>query len=337
MPRHLTNDPAAPEHDSFLDIVANIVGILIILVMVVGVRAKNAPVVASIPADTHRADTELERELAVEQSLRSDVLQMANQVRAIRQEAIVRHRHRAELAARTAAWQQKIQSHTDQLDSESRENFALERTLSAAQSELQQLRHERDQTQNAKVDPILVECYPTPLSKTVHGHEVHFRLRGQRIMHIPVDELLERFKADARRQAHKLLNAAELTDTVGPIGGFRLRYTLERYDVPLELHLETGRGGSYARLRRWTMIPVRSQLGETVEEALAEGSRFREVLSSLRPGRTTVTIWTYPDSFASFRQLKKELYRLGFPTASRPLPYGVPISGSPHGSRSAAE
>ena len=40
-------EDAASGHDSFLDIVANIVGILIILVMVVGVRARNAPVQAS--------------------------------------------------------------------------------------------------------------------------------------------------------------------------------------------------------------------------------------------------------------------------------------------------
>ena len=37
------NEPDAMDHDSFLDIVANIVGILIILVMVVSVRARDAP------------------------------------------------------------------------------------------------------------------------------------------------------------------------------------------------------------------------------------------------------------------------------------------------------
>ena len=38
MPRSARNDTESPGHDSFLDIVANMVGILIILVMVVGVR-----------------------------------------------------------------------------------------------------------------------------------------------------------------------------------------------------------------------------------------------------------------------------------------------------------
>ena len=37
----MRHEDSTPGHDSFLDIVSNIVGILIILVMVTGVRAKN--------------------------------------------------------------------------------------------------------------------------------------------------------------------------------------------------------------------------------------------------------------------------------------------------------
>lgn len=41
MTRRSPRENDQPGHDSFLDIVSNIVGILIILVMVTGVRAKN--------------------------------------------------------------------------------------------------------------------------------------------------------------------------------------------------------------------------------------------------------------------------------------------------------
>ena len=71
--------------------------------------------------------------------------------------------------------------------------------------------------------------------------------------------------------------------------------------------------------------------------ALRPSSRFRTALSGFHPARATVTIWTYPDSFAEFRRLKKELYQLGFATAARPLPHDVPIGGSPQGTKSAAE
>ena len=84
-------------------------------------------------------------------------------------------------------------------------------------------------------------------------------------------------------------------------------------------------------------VLVHSTNHYTVEQALADGSQFRRVLSGFRPSKTTITIWTYPDSFAEFRRLKQQLYQLGFPTAARPLPDGVPIGGSPHGTKSAAE
>jgi hypothetical protein len=149
-----------------------------------------------------------------------------------------------------------------------------------------------------------------------------------------LESLVERLKQSAERQKHKLLKLPEFTDTVGPLGGFRLRYTFERHDVTAETGMLSG---SYARLRRWTLIPISGQLGEPVDLALDEGSEFLQVVSKLRPGRSSITIWTYQDSFASFRRIKKELYRLGFSVAARPLPLGIPISGSPQGSKSAAQ
>ncbi len=71
--------------------------------------------------------------------------------------------------------------------------------------------------------------------------------------------------------------------------------------------------------------------------ALEQGSDFRRSLAKILPGRTTITIWVYPDGFDAFRQIRKELYRLGYTIAARPLPPGASISGSPEGSKSAAQ
>jgi hypothetical protein len=151
-----------------------------------------------------------------------------------------------------------------------------------------------------------------------------------------LDRLLERFKADVRRQMYKLMDLPELTDTVGPEGGFRLRYTMERRDVSVETQVRTGQG-AYVQLKQYTLIPTSSELGEPIQTALAEGSEFGQRLAGLRPGKTTITVWVYPDSFAAFRQLRKDLYGRGFAVAGRPLPDGVPIGGSPGGTKSAAE
>ena len=74
-----------------------------------------------------------------------------------------------------------------------------------------------------------------------------------------------------------------------------------------------------------------------MREALKEGSQFRQVLATLRPKQTVVTVWTYPDSFGDFRVLKSWLFDRGYASAARPLPFDQPISGSPEGSRSSAQ
>jgi hypothetical protein len=332
-----TQDHAdAPGHDSFLDIVANMVGILIILVMVMGVRVKNAPRVA-IPGDGEQMTSELAEDQATEQSLRDEVLRAAAEIRDLQQETLVQRRRRDTLAVLELALEQKIQASREEMDAETQELFDLRRSLPQSKLQLEQLDLQRTQAENTQPETIVVESYPTPLSQTVSGREAHFQLSGGRIALIPLEPLLAQLKQNAQRQKHKLLELPEFTDTVGPLGGFRFRYTFERYDVSTETAVLTGRSGSYARLRRWTLIPVSSQLGEPVDLALAEDSEFRQAVAKLRPGRTAITIWTYQDSFGSFRRLKKELYKMGFSVAARPLPLGVPISGSREGSRSAAQ
>ena len=338
MPRSLPQDPTAAGHDSFLDVVANIVGILIILVMVVGVRAKNAPVLAVARDESYEKQVdELEREMAVEQSLRRDVLEAEDQIEKLQEASLAKHEHRQRLAMMVSAWQKKMASRREKMDAQSRQDFDLRQDVAKMEDALARLEQRRADLAAVQNAPVLIESYPTPLSRAVDGPEAHFQLRGGRVAFVPLNDLIREFKEDARHKAYRLRNQPEMTETIGPIGGFRLRYTLQRYEVPMHIWEETGRGGSYVRLKRWTLIPQSFQLGETAEAALAEGSEFRRALSQFDPRRATVTVWTYPDSYAAFRLLKKELFRLGYPTAARPLPEGHPISGSPDGTKSSAQ
>jgi hypothetical protein len=323
-------------HDSFLDIVANMVGILIILVMVMGMRVKNAPLAAISDRDSRLA-TELQGDLATEEAYRGQTLAAAEETGRLQRETLLQRGKRDALAVMASALEQGIQARRKRMDAETQELFDLGRSLAQSRLELEDLERERAEVENTRPEAILVESYPTPLSRTVSDGEVHFQLSGGRIVLIPLEQLVQQLRQNAERQKYKLLDAPELTDTIGPLSGFRLRYTLERHDVSAETAMLTGRSGSYARLERWTLVPVSSQLGEPVDEALAEGSEFRQAVAKLRPGRETITVWTYQDSFASFRRIKKALYELGFSVAARPLPLGVPISGSPEGSKSAAE
>jgi hypothetical protein len=152
-----------------------------------------------------------------------------------------------------------------------------------------------------------------------------------------MDAFARSFQADARRNIEKLRDQPELTETMEADSGFRIRYTLERHEVTPEENGRTGRTGAYVRVKVVEFLPISDDIGEPVEEALADGSQFHMILSERSTRDATVTVWVYPDSFEVFRNVKKELYRLGFPVAARPLPDGVPIGASPEGSKSTAE
>ena len=333
----VVEDTATAGHDSFLDIVANIVGILIILVMVAGVRVKNFSLDTAEPDEMIvQAEQALRDDRALVDSVRDDVFKVSDQLEQVEKETRLRQIERDRLAVAVQAGRHNLQARRDQLDKTSQVGFDLSRSVAEAGLELDRIERRRLQLETAPAGPTLVKSYPTPLSKTVDEDETHLQLRGERVVHIPLDRLVEEFKDDARRKIYKLKDLPEFTDTVGPEGGFRLRYSMERKTVNPELAVATGLAGQYAQLKRWTLIPVSNDLGETVEEALAEGSRLQAELTRLSP-KTTITVWTYPDSFAGFRRLKEGLYRRGFRVAARPMPNGAPIAGSPEGTKSAAQ
>ncbi len=171
----------------------------------------------------------------------------------------------------------------------------------------------------------------------VDGKELHYQVKDGRVTAIPLEELLRRCKSESQEKLWRLKDANEMTDTVGPVNGFNLRYTLEREEMSWQAAQAVGHGGSVIQLAKWELVPLSDNVGETGEEAIAKNSAFREGLANLRPGDWTVTLWVYPDSFETFPRRKKELFQLGFPTAGRPLPVGFPIAGSPQGTKSAAE
>ena len=320
------------EHDSFLDIVANVVGVLVILVMIVGIGARQ-----SSHSTSHAAETALAGPTSQVAALQKELENLQSTARQLAVTVGQRQAERDGMATILAADQQAIAKHRNSLDSQSREEFDLRRRIAESRTKLAEL--DRDRIRAAASDGTVVEVksYPTPLGKTVFGREVHFQIRAGRIAWLPVEELIEDAKGQARQKLWKLDGQAEDTEVVGPREGFRLRYTLEKVDIPPAERDATGRGGYIIRSKKWELIPSQSNLGEPLETALTPQSQFHAVLSRFDPKQTTVTLWTYPESFGSFRQLKEELYRRGFATAGRPLPEGMPIGGSPNGTRSSAQ
>lgn len=328
-------------YDSFLDIVTNIVGILIILVMVVGVRASKLPPPNSSPKalpDGYAHDLEeLHRQNAAVESLRAEVLQIHEAIRQVELDRAAREFERRNLAGLVAQIGKAIQEKASEASDWERELFFLQNQLAESQRRAEELRRELDARLDIRPDPIVTLVnYPTPLSVPADGEELHFQIRNGRVTYIPLDRLLKELVTDARQKIYRLLEVPEVSGTVGPLGGYRLQYVLVRRNVALEDRGGEEVQGAMVQLRRWVLQPV-ADVGDPAEKALDETSEFRRRLAGYRPEKTIVTIWCYPDGFAVFRKLRDFLHQQGFNVAGRPLPKGYPITGSPGGSKSAAQ
>jgi len=334
--RQVRNDDNAPGQDSFLDVVANLVGILIILVMIVGVRARDALRQANDEPRPAPAEVDVGTPRNTAAALRGEVDSLVGRTRKQHVEILYRRSERDELLTRITAVENAMDSHRNTLSDEQRDAHQLQLQVAAARQEADELKMSLNAVEHAAAPVQVLEHRPTPLAKTVFGREIHFRLKDGRLAFVPVDELVERFKDEAREKAWKLRQAPEITETVGPIGDFRLQYTLKRESYAMETRVGTAYQ-ERVELDHFVLIPVRDDLGEPVDRVLAADSDFRALLAGYDPQQSTVTIWVYPECFREFRLLKEELQKLGFLAAARPMPEGQLISGSPNGTRSAVQ
>ncbi|MCL6503188.1 MAG: hypothetical protein K6T86_10915 [Pirellulales bacterium] len=336
MPRPHMPQTESIGSDSFTDVVTNIVGILIILVLVVGIRAERAAVpVAAAPDVTQEELAALRQE---HDGLQRDDHRLSEEIELARQLAAAARAARDTLQLELAQRQAQLEEGLSRLDAAEKEQFELRRQLSIAEGKLARAQADLRQLEDRqRQQTVRVVNYPTPLSQTVFGKEIHFQLRRGRVAYVPMDELVAAFKAHALKHAHRLQTEPEFTETLGPLEGFRMRYTMERIALPADVQMALGHAGMVGRLREFILLPISAELGEPLAEARAPQSAFRNRLAGLVPRKTTVTLWTYPDSFAAFRTLREDLYLAGFTVAGRPLPEGQPIGGSPDGSKSAAQ
>ncbi|MFM8252405.1 MAG: hypothetical protein ACKOBW_12470 [Planctomycetota bacterium] len=378
MARRATQHAEAPGQDSFLDVVANLVGIIIILIIVVGVAAKKAVVMhgaaaalaashseldstndpaddtdavatdnsdssASSPSDSAATtpeplitDADIREAKRSMNAVEASIFETAGKLQRDQLEVNYRRLERDRVQALVTLAERAVEEQRDKLAEERRSEFDESRALEEARRELADLQRAQLALERARPTKGILEHLPTPMAKTVFGKEVHLRLAGGRLAFIPWDDLVERLKADVPRKVHRLQETPSFTETLGPVDGFSIRYTMKRTEQRVGPG-STGPVQQRAELDRFLMLPMADDVGESVEQALRANSDFLARFERLDPARTTVTVWVYPDSFGYFRTFKKLLFEKGFLTAARPLPDGHPVGGSPDGSRSTAE
>lgn len=321
--------------DSFMDIVSNAVGIIIVLVMVVGARVQQSFIHAratssTTPATAPPADNAAQK--AESRALAAQVQQRLSAVAQATENYTETNAHlaaarevREQLGALATTIERELATVRDRLSVKERESFDLARQLTTAKSQRDELQL-RQVSLIAQSTPEVMEVvsYPTPLARVVDSREEHYRLLGGRLVRVPLEELKDLVIAEHRQLRWQLKDLPEVVGTVGPVDGFKLDYQLVR----------TTNGAEMAAAK---VVPPGDNIGEPLAAALADGSTFRRQLAQLDPGRTTITVWVYTDSFAAYRQLKQHLYLQGFTTAAWPRHPDMPIGMSSHGLKSTAE
>jgi hypothetical protein len=329
-----------PGQDSFLDVVTNIVGVLILLVLVVGLRTshsvRDAPTVADRAAREQGEQeyrTVYNRALSTERNVRELVQRVGN----ARHESAFREEERSWLGMAIASGEKEIEERRARLSTEGQRDFDVRQKLALAQATLDDLTRQQVALLAHEPNDEQIECQPTPMAKTVVGTEVHVLLADDHVAVVPFDDLVDQMKLDAQANVWRLKQQDEMERTIGPIQGFRLRYCFVKEDVVGRSNAGTYMTGSVCRFSHCYMLPVASPTGEPAEEAMSPNSEFFLQLRRLRPEGTTITIWTYPGNYDRLRELKSTVRDAGFQIAVRPLPPGMPIGASRHGSESLSE
>jgi hypothetical protein len=328
-----------PGQDSFLDVITNIVGILILLVLVVGLRTSRSVRDArtAAPCDSVQSGDKVQQACNSALSMELDVRDLVHRLGNAHEEADAHDAQRLWLNTAIAQAEQAIADRRSKLSTDEQRDFDVRRKLKDVQATYDDLT--RQQIALASREPASEEirCEPTPMAKAVTGKELHLLLSDDFVAIVPFDELLEAMKKDFTENEWRLKNQDEMVRTIGPINGFRLKFWFVKEDIMRSSDAGTYMLGNITRFSRCYFLPITTPIGEPMADALRPNSELFQRLRHLRSDGTTITIWIHPGNYAQLLQLKREIRAAGFQIAVRPLPKGMPIGAARHGSRSLSE
>jgi hypothetical protein len=317
--------------DSFLDLVSNIVGILIILVMVAGIRAQFSS--ANIPdsqtlaeLQTKYQELQTKTETLTKQRFETEEVQVQSEL--VAEQLQRQSMEYAALFDLMTSARAAIETAAEEKSQTFKEKIEYQRQLLETNAKLEQIAKTKTALRQVRPQATILENIPTPLSKTVEEKEIHFRLLGGKIVYVPFPELIQQWYRHVSEEQNRYIKQQTNMGKVGPVENFEFEFLLVTYGSSVS-------GGF--RLQYGEFVPKHELLGEPIRTALASPqSEFRRKISRYMKDYT-VTVWVYPDSFEEYQDLKRFLYDQGYSVAARPMPMGHPIALSPHGTKSAAQ
>ncbi|MDR1478685.1 MAG: hypothetical protein LBJ00_07060, partial [Planctomycetaceae bacterium] len=310
--------------DSFLDIVSNIVGILIILVMIAGVRAQNSGNV-----DPQQVGVDDEKKLRGESdSLGLPVIQEAGakyanekMIRGVEEKFVeyktkeqdtenirraitdiqatagqiaeqieLQEVEREKLLGLIVDLRAEIEIRAEERGESAKAQVELQRKLNEADAKLTQLGRTKQWLEAERPKTVVMENMPTPISKTVEEKEVHFRLKQGKIIYVPINELTESFLHEVNLNQAKFFANRATTGRVGPIFDFVMDYLVVRYNATLD-----GSGGGVGQRIGLEMAAYTTNggnVGVYYKDAISsENSEFLRRVLQFRQNVYTITFW----------------------------------------------
>lgn len=339
--------------DSFLDVIANLVGVIIILVMLVGSKATRdvmqaagikMPDVASSPIQTSEDPSGVALQEKVEQSradaihARKELEEVATRLVKMRQESGEFDAQRVTLAMHRKLIEEDIAKRRNSLDADKQREFDVQRRIGEAQLKLDGLTQQQMGLLSGPETTVELESMPTPLAREIGEDALHLRVKNGLISVVPVAELLAEAESHLGDLARRMQSSDQVVETFGPIGGYRVRVQVTRQTDPGSV---TGpRAGQIQRTYIEPLIevlPTSETIGQDAKSSLMPGGAVYAYLEAHRRQSPAVVVWMYTDSFGDFQIVKKTLWDMGFSLATRPLPPGSDIGFSPHGTKAAAQ
>lgn len=334
MRRDADSADETPGGDSFLDIVANIVGILVLLVVVVGVRAGREvfvpqadPVEEAVPIEALAKD--LKETLSQAERETKQALDLRVSINAAMLQAELRDVEREEAALYVATLREELDAARESLNTDDRRSLDTHNAIAQAQLTLDRLTREQIALASVAPDPDLerVEVSPTPIVDGRADDATYFRLKAGRLVYVPVNEI----EAEVRKK----IEIPPFTDpskrivtrqTVGPIAGY-----VADVEVIWSIRTAGNRVGVLPRLGKLVLREVTPLRGETPEEAFAPGGYVGSRLELLNPDDMVVQLIVYADSFDKAHLASEQLRERGFRVAQSLKSNGQPIGFSADG------
>ena len=321
--------------DCFLDLIADLLGVVIVLVVIVGARSHASAKVEV--ADRIRNETELlDTPVSRAKQLDLDLQQQAKELQQYEYEIAMRDAERMMIVDRVTVAEQIAEQELQKVDSSQREDLSTDFEMSELQKQLADLLKQQGDVQALEQTTAVLQHLPTPMAKTVFGRELHVVMRDGNVSVIPWERLITTLKSEVRHTVERNSQKNRMVNQLGPIDGFMMTYSLKSQSGVFSDGRST-RLGKSVELEKFELDPTPEVVRETADQSLAAGGRLRVELAANSSKQTTVTVWVYPDSFEQFRNLKERLFMEGYLCAARPLPFNVRVGASPRGSSSTAQ